>query len=76
MFALRDAALHGVGVALLPRRICQADVRTGRLEQVLPEWVSPRAHVQAVFTSSRGMAPAVRALLDYLDLHPESDLQA
>jgi len=73
MFALRDAALHGVGVALLPRRICQADVRAGRLEQVLPEWISPRAHIQAVFTSRRGMTPAVRALLDYLDQYPESD---
>lgn len=75
MFSLRDAALQGVGVALLPRRICHADVRAGRLEQVLPAWTSPRAHVQAVFTSRRGMAPAVRALLDYLKQHPESDVQ-
>lgn len=75
MFALRDAALHGVGIALLPRRICQAELRAGRLEQLLPAWTSPRAHVQAVFTSRRGMAPAVRALLDHLKQHPQEDEQ-
>jgi len=75
MFTLRDAALRGVGIALLPRRICQAEVHAGRLEQVLPAWTAPPAHVQAVFTSRRGMAPAVRALLDYLKQHPQDDLQ-
>lgn len=76
MFALREAARAGMGIALLPRRICQADIRAGRLVQVLPRWASPRADVLAVFTSRRGMLPAVRALLDYLDQNREDDTDA
>ncbi len=76
MFSLREAARAGMGIALLPRRICQADIREGQLMQVLPHWASPRADVLAVFTSRRGMVPAVRALLDYLDQHREDDSDA
>jgi DNA-binding transcriptional LysR family regulator len=73
MFALKAAALSGVGIALLPGRICRTEVQEGRLALVLPAWTSPLAHVQAAFMSRRGMTPAVRALLDYLDQHREND---
>lgn len=76
MFALREAARAGMGIALLPRRICQADIREGQLLQVLPHWTSPRADVLAVFTSRRGMVPAVRALLDHLDRNRGDDSDA
>lgn len=73
MFSLKEAALNGGGIALLPKRICRADVLAGRLEVVLSAWTSPLAHVQAAFMSRRGMTPAVRALLEYLDQHRQSD---
>ena len=76
MFALREAARAGMGIALLPRCICQADIREGQLLQVLPHWTSPRADVLAVFTSRRGMVPAVRALLDHLDRNRGDDSDA
>lgn len=76
MFALREAAVNGLGLALLPRKICHDDLRAGRLELALPGWASPPGHVQAAFTSRKGMMPAVRALLDYLDGHQEIDAPA
>lgn len=63
---LRRAALLGVGIALLPTRIVQADVDRGTLERILPDLSSPRGVVHAVFASTRGLSPAVRGLLDAL----------
>jgi DNA-binding transcriptional LysR family regulator len=36
--ALRDAALSGLGIALLPTWLVAADVREGRLIDVLSDW--------------------------------------
>lgn len=58
------AACAGVGIALLPRRTCSAEVTSGRLVQVLPSWGAPDGIVHLVFTSQRGMLPGVRALVE------------
>lgn len=36
--AVAQAALSGMGIALLPLYICQADIAAGRLESVLTDW--------------------------------------
>lgn len=64
--ALWRAALHGVGVVVLPTALVHADVAAGRLVHLLPEWQPRVAVVHAVFPSRRGLRPAVRALLDFL----------
>jgi DNA-binding transcriptional LysR family regulator len=64
--ALRDAAIAGVGMALLPKLAVEKCVRSGVLERVLPEFSPPPALLHAVFPSRRGMVPAVRALIDAL----------
>ncbi len=70
MFALRRAALDGVGVALLPRLVCEDELRSGHLRHVMPEWSSPPSEIQAAFPTRRGMLPAVRALIDFLAQNP------
>ncbi|MGN1056257.1 MAG: LysR family transcriptional regulator [Comamonas sp.] len=65
--ALWRAALQGVGVAMLPRALVQHDLEQGRLVQILPHWQARSAVVHAVFPSRRGLLPAVRALLDFLE---------
>lgn len=64
--ALWRAAVHGVGVALLPCALVQADIDSGRLLHILPQWRARSAVVHVVFPSRRGLLPAVRALLDFL----------
>ncbi|NGM48524.1 LysR family transcriptional regulator [Caulobacter sp. 602-2] len=64
--ALRDAAAANIGVAFLPDHICKADLMTGRLVQVFPEWRSEDGIVHIVFTTRRGLPPAVRAFIDHL----------
>jgi DNA-binding transcriptional LysR family regulator len=64
--SLRMAAMHGVGVAMLPREFVEDDLLAGRLQRLLPHLASKAGLVHAVFPTRRGMVPAVRHLLDAL----------
>ncbi|WP_081433953.1 LysR substrate-binding domain-containing protein [Azorhizobium caulinodans] len=64
--ALREAAAAGLGVALLPDHICRTDLASGRLVRVFPGWGGQMGIVHIVFTTRRGLTPAVRALIDHL----------
>lgn len=68
MAAVRRAAVEGLGVALLPDHVCRAALAEGKLVHVLPAWRGQRGIVHLVFTTRRGLAPAVRALIDHLAL--------
>lgn len=63
---LRDLAIQGIGITMLPETYCGEAVRDGRLEVVLPDWRLPQGYFHAVFASRRGMLPAVRVMIDYL----------
>lgn len=62
--AVHDAALAGLGIALLPQRLARAAVAEGRLRPLLADWALPSVPVHAVFASSRFLAPKVRAFID------------
>jgi DNA-binding transcriptional LysR family regulator len=67
--ALREAALGGVGIALLPDFSAQRDVLAGKLVCVLPEWRSVGAFgakVYAVRPYSPHVPHAVQAWVSYL----------
>ena len=63
---LREAALSGLGVAMLPAHHCVDDLRVGRLRRLLPEWTSPETPTFAVYPSTRHLSPKVKAFLDLL----------
>jgi DNA-binding transcriptional LysR family regulator len=64
-----QAALGGVGVALLPLRVAWRGLKDGTLVRVAKEWGTPEQDIHLVFASRRGMLPSVRALVDYLVEH-------
>jgi DNA-binding transcriptional LysR family regulator len=64
--ALRDAAVAGLGVALLPDHTCRDDLANGRLVHVFPQWTTPVGTIHLVFTTRRGLPPVVRAFIDHL----------
>ncbi len=64
--ALRDAAAAGLGVALLPDHACRAELADGRLTRLFPDWGGQNGIVHIVFTTRRGLPPAVRAFIDHL----------
>ncbi len=67
--ALRDAALAGLGVALLPDFSAQQALKAGQLVQVLPAWKPVGAFAEHLY-ALRPYAPyvprAVTALVEYL----------
>jgi DNA-binding transcriptional LysR family regulator len=66
MATVRDAAMNGLGIALLPDHVCREALEAGRLVRVLPAWGGLQGIVHLVFTTRRGLSPAVRALIDHL----------
>jgi len=66
MELMRDAALAGIGIALLPEPFCAEDFRKGRLKRELAEWCTPETPVQAVYPTARHLSPKVAAFVDLL----------
>jgi DNA-binding transcriptional LysR family regulator len=66
MTTIRDAAIDGLGVAILPDHVCLDALEAGQLVRVLPAWRGLQGIVHLVFTTRRGLSPAVRALIDHL----------
>lgn len=66
MFALRAAAVAGVGIVQMPTMMVCDQLANGELVRLLPAWAPRREIVHVVFASRRGLLPSVRALIDFL----------
>jgi DNA-binding transcriptional LysR family regulator len=66
---LVEAACAGTGISLLPTEVTVRPIREGRLVRILPGWCSEEVTLHLVFTTRRGLAPAVRVFIDYLADH-------
>ncbi|MDE1992924.1 MAG: LysR family transcriptional regulator [Rhizobiaceae bacterium] len=64
--SVRAAAIAGLGVALLPDHSCKQALDQGTLARVLPAWRGVQGLVHLVFTTRRGLPPAVRKFIDSL----------
>lgn len=64
--ALREAAIAGLGVALLPDHACVEALRSGQLVRLFPQWQGREGIVHLVFTTRTGLPPHVRAWIDHL----------
>jgi DNA-binding transcriptional LysR family regulator len=63
---LAAAAVEGIGIAMEPDFIVDADVAAGRLVRVLPDYVPAPTNVYAVYPSRRHLSAKVRAFVDFL----------
>ena len=70
----RDAAVAGLGVALLPGYLADPLVKSGELVSILEGFVQTGSSLQAVYPHRRHLAGKVRALIDHLvkwfETHP------
>ncbi len=64
--ALREAALQGLGIALLPTILVSSDISEGKLIQVLPGATPGTVPIIALYPHKRLMEPKVRRFLDML----------
>ncbi|GAB2830473.1 LysR family transcriptional regulator [Comamonas piscis] len=72
---LHQAALHGIGIALMPQPIVNEALHSRALVQVLPEWTASEHVLQLVYPPPRGMLPSVRSLIDHLASHLPSAIK-
>ncbi|CRM19624.1 D-malate degradation protein R [Pseudomonas sp. 31 R 17] len=63
----KTSALMGVGFTVLPMMDCEEELANGRLVQLLPQWSLPGGWLQAVYPHRRGVLPAIRAWIDYME---------
>jgi DNA-binding transcriptional LysR family regulator len=66
LLLLRDAALRGLGIALLPAPFMAELVAAGELVQVLPTRVGAVSQIALVYPDRRLLKPAVRAFVDHV----------
>jgi DNA-binding transcriptional LysR family regulator len=61
-----EAAILGVGIALLPQMTVAPMLKSGKLIKVLPHLSSSELILHMTYPAPRGMLPSVRSLIDYL----------
>jgi DNA-binding transcriptional LysR family regulator len=64
--AIWQAALGGLGVALLPTFMIGKDLQAGNLQAVLSEYVPVQRRIYAVYLPNRHLSAKVRAFIDFL----------
>lgn len=64
--ALRNAAVHGLGVVMQPAIVLEAEVRAGRLVQLLADYELPSRPMHIVFLPDRYRSPRLRSFIDYV----------
>jgi DNA-binding transcriptional LysR family regulator len=71
--ALRMAALSGLGLVLLPTYMVGQDIRKGRLQAVLTDYVPSPLEIHAVYPHRKHLSAKVRTFVDFLHdrFHPK-----
>jgi DNA-binding transcriptional LysR family regulator len=67
--ALAQAALYGLGIALLPTYTISMELQEGLFQTVLSEYLSVERHIYACYLPSRHLPVKIRAFVDFLSEH-------
>ena len=60
------AAVAGLGIVATTREGCRAELESGLLVELLPEWERGALDVHAVFAAGRAVKPAAKAFAEFL----------
>jgi DNA-binding transcriptional LysR family regulator len=64
--AVREAVRCGAGLSVLPDYAVAAEVESGRLVHLLPDWTLPSGGIHVVYPAARFRSAKVRAFVDVL----------
>ena len=64
--ALREAVLNGAGITLTPTFIVGPDIKSGRLQALLPGYRTMELSIYAVYHQRRHVSPKVRAFVEFM----------
>ncbi|KPH86145.1 LysR family transcriptional regulator [Komagataeibacter intermedius AF2] len=67
--AMHRATLAGLGVAMLPEDVVQADLHNGQLQALLPEYALPSRPIYLLYHRERYNAPTLRSFIDFMIRH-------
>ena len=74
VLALRDGAIAGLGLVLLPTYSCIDALRSETLVRVLKDWEIPDTPLYGLMASNKFMPKKFRTLLDYLSAWASREL--
>jgi DNA-binding transcriptional LysR family regulator len=66
LFAIKAAAITGLGIAALPENLCREAISAAQLVRVFPDWAPPPMEFFALYPSRRGLAAAGRRFIEYM----------
>lgn len=64
--ALRRAVLAGMGIALLPAVLVDADIEAGRLVHVLPDYIPPIRPLNLLYLRDRQISSKLRSFIEFV----------
>ena len=66
LFALKEAALMGLGIAVMPRWFVASELTSGKLVDLLPEWRAPALDVHVAYLPGRHQTLRLTTFLETL----------
>jgi DNA-binding transcriptional LysR family regulator len=63
---LKDAAVRGLGITLLPTFIVGQELKKGTLQIILPDYHPPELSIAVIYPVNRHLSTKVRLLVDFL----------
>jgi DNA-binding transcriptional LysR family regulator len=64
--ALRDAAIRGLGITLLPHFIVAEAIDRGQLQIILPAYQAPELSIDVMYPVNRHLSTKIRLFVDFL----------
>jgi DNA-binding transcriptional LysR family regulator len=74
--SLREAAMAGLGIAVLPGWLIREDILSGRLVRVLPQWDAKELACHVVYHGHRMLPVRVRTFIDFAVAHMTTELHS
>ena len=65
LLSVRDAAVAGFGIAMLPTVVIAPAIGSGALRPILPDACPPAVPIWVTYAGGRHISPAVRAFVDF-----------
>jgi DNA-binding transcriptional LysR family regulator len=64
--SLREAALRGIGIIMMPKLLVMRDVVAGNLIEILQDYLPEARPIYAVYPSKRQSIPKVKTFIDFI----------
>ena len=63
---LRDAAVKGLGIALLPTFLLAKELEEGKLKRILPDYHAPEISICVIYPANRHLSTKVRLFTEFI----------